>query len=146
MPANDWPQTICASTSVRRVDRALSRLYDDALRPTGLGVNQYSLLSLIDRAPEPATVSALAHAQVMDRTTLTRVLAPLERDGLVRLTPGTDRRTRTVSITPAGRDRVDMARPLWRAAQNQINHALGNDRMEHLLADMADILSRVRTS
>lgn len=144
MPTPDWPHTVCASTSVRRLDRALSRLYDDALRPTGLGVNQYALLSLIARAPAPPTVGTLADAQVMDRTTLTRVLAPLERDGLVTLTPGPDRRTRTVAITPAGREKVDAARPLWRAAQDQITLALGNDGMEHLLADMADMLSRIR--
>lgn len=139
-----WTRTTCASTSVRRVDRTLSRLYDHALRPVGLGVNQYSLLSLISRSPTPPTVSQLADAQVMDRTTLSRVLAPLERDGLVKLHTGEDRRTRTVVLTPAGLERIEVARPLWRDAQARINRDIGHDRLEHLLAEMADVLSRIR--
>lgn len=139
-----WSTTICASTAIRRADRALGRVYDDALRPAGLATTQYSLLSIISRAPKPLTLGDLAAAQVMDRTTLSHNLAPLVRDGLVRLTPGHDRRTRIVALTPDGEAALDQARPLWRAAQDRVAQATGDDRLQRLLDDLADLIERVR--
>ena len=84
----DWSRTMCTSTALRRADRALGRIYDDSLRPTGLTTTQYSLLAIIDRAPQPLTLGDLAKAQVMDRTTLSHNLAPLRRVGLVQVDHG----------------------------------------------------------
>jgi DNA-binding MarR family transcriptional regulator len=139
-----WPETLCTCTALKRADRAISRAYDEGLRPVGLGVSQYSLLSLISRAAGPLTVSDLARAQVMDRTTLSRALAPLRRDGLVEISAGNDRRTRLVSLTPAGHERLEAARPLWRAVQDDIQARVGHDRLEHLMAELADVVSHVR--
>ena len=144
MTATPWSTTICAATAVRRADRALSRAYDEALRPAGLATTQFSLLSIISRAPHPLTLGDLAAAQVMDRTTLSHNLAPLVRDGLVRLSPGNDRRTRTVALTPAGEDALAAARPLWRAAQDRIEQVTGDARLQRLLDDLADLVERVR--
>jgi len=139
-----WSTTICASTAIRRADRALSRVYDEALRPTGLATTQYSLLSIISRAPHPLNLGDLATAQVMDRTTLSHNLAPLVRDGLVRLAPGHDRRTRIVALTPAGETALAVARPLWREAQDRVEQVTGDDRLQRLLDDLADLVARVR--
>ncbi len=136
-----WPETICACTALKRADRAVSRVYDDMLRPVGLGVSQYSLLSLIARAPGPLTVSDLARAQAMDRTTLSRALAPLRRDGLVKISAGKDRRTRLISLTPAGHERLRAARPLWRAAQTDIERRVGGERLARLMSELADLVS-----
>jgi DNA-binding MarR family transcriptional regulator len=63
-------------------------------------------------------LAALAQAMVMDRTTLTRNLAPLERAGLVEIVSGADdRRRKDLTLTPAGRDKLKAARPHWRRAQ-----------------------------
>jgi DNA-binding MarR family transcriptional regulator len=153
MPANPrpaesglppWPTTICVGTAIRRADRALGRIYEEALRPTGLAPTQYSLLSIIARAPAPLTIHDLAGAQVMDRTTLTRVLAPLVRDGLIQLAPGEDRRTRIVTLTPEGESTLANARPYWREAQDRIIDLTGQDRIDALLAELAEVVSRVR--
>ncbi len=136
-----WPETHCACTAIKRADRAISRVYDEMLRPVGLGVSQYSLLSLISRAPGPLTVSDLARAQVMDRTTLSRALAPLRRDGLVELSAGEDRRTRLIALTPRGRERLEAARPLWRAAQDDIERMVGGERLARLMRELAEVVS-----
>ena len=80
----------------------------------------------------------------MAGTTLTRNLTPLLRDGLIRIEPGEDRRTRFVSITPEGESVLERARPLWRSAQAQVVAAAGNDRIEHLLAELSDLVARLR--
>ena len=80
----------------------------------------------------------------MDRTTLTRNLKPLERDGLIQIEPGQDQRERMVKLTEAGRDRLAQAFPLWQQAQVQVVEALGQQDWEHLLADVTKTVSMLR--
>lgn len=138
------PRSSCVCTAVRRADRTLNRLYDEALRPSGLLTTQYALLSTLARVQSPLLHSQLAEAQAMASTTLTRTLRPLVRDGLVRIESGDDRRTRHVAITPEGRAALDRARPLWRSMQDHILTEVGAERIEHLLDELADLVARVR--
>jgi DNA-binding MarR family transcriptional regulator len=144
MSSPDWTRTICTSTALRRADRALGRIYDDSLRPTGLTTTQYSLLAIIDRAPQPLTLGDLAEAQVMDRTTLSHNLAPLRRDGLVQVASGADRRTKVIALTGAGKSLLETARPRWHAAQQRLVEITGDDAYQHLLAELADLVAHAR--
>jgi DNA-binding MarR family transcriptional regulator len=144
MTSPDWTRTICTSTALRRADRALGRIYDDSLRPTGLTTTQYSLLAIIDRAPQPLTLGDLAEAQVMDRTTLSHNLAPLRRDGLVQIVSGADRRTKVIALTGDGKSLLETARPVWRATQQRLVEITGSDAHQHLLAELADLVAHAR--
>lgn len=135
-PAPTWQHTACYATALRRADRTLSRIYDDALRPMGLTTPQFSLLSLIERAPDGVTLTELADAQAMDRTTLTRSLAPLARHGYVTVARGRDRRQRIAKLTSSGRDTVQQARPLWRQAQGRIAGERGLARLQDLMTEL----------
>lgn len=128
---------------MRRADRALNRLYDEALRPSGLATTQYALLSILARAGRPLLHSDLAERQEMAGTTLSRTLKPLARDGLVRIEPGDDRRTRLVAITPEGEAALERARPLWCSVQDRVVADLGEERAEHLLAELAHLMARL---
>src|SRR5438874_124217 len=115
MEANNDELTMtrfCMCASVRKAGRALTSLYDEMLAPSGLHATQFSLLAHLARAGEE-TLTRLADVRGMDRTTLTRNLAPLERDGFVTVRAGADRRTRVVAITDAGRAAMERALPLW---------------------------------
>src|SRR3954451_1408808 len=122
----------CMCASVRRTGQALTNLYDDILAPSGLRAMQFSLLSHL-ASVEEATLTRLAEGRAIDRTTLTRNLAPLERDGLVTVAAGADRRTRVVRITEAGRAALKRAFPYWRTAQEQMLAGLGAERFGALL-------------
>jgi DNA-binding MarR family transcriptional regulator len=74
--------TNCACFNPRKVARAVTQLYDDALRPAGLRVTQFSLLVVV-RMAGPVSVTRLAELTVLDRTTLTRNLELLERQGWI---------------------------------------------------------------
>src|SRR6266852_4235911 len=106
----------CACFDLRKAMRAVSRMYDDFLRDAGLNVTQFSLLRLI-RTEKEISVSTLSRYMVMDRTSITRALAPLERDGLIDSRVGSDKRIRIVSLTKTGRKLVEDAAPKWRRAQ-----------------------------
>jgi DNA-binding MarR family transcriptional regulator len=140
-----WKRTHCFSTSVRRADRALTRIYDDALRPSRLSTTQYSLLSLLARAPHPMSITEIAEIQAMDRTTLSRDLTPLVRDGLLEVVPAErDRRRRIILLTSQGHEVLTIARPLWKAAQERITREHGLTEMESLLEQLSDLTSRIR--
>jgi DNA-binding MarR family transcriptional regulator len=129
---------------VRRADRTLNRLYDEALQLSGLLTTQYALLSTLSRAGAPMLHSALAEAQVMAPATLSRNLKPLQRDGLVTIVPGVDRRTRYVTLTDAGREALEQARPLWRAAQDHVEATVGVERIESLLTELQSLVATLR--
>lgn len=139
-----WMDTDCFSTSVRRIDRILARLYDDALRPSGLVTTQYALLSTLSRAPENLPLTQLARAMAMDRSTLSRNLTPLVRDAFVQLTVGDDRRARQATITPEGRRKLAEARPLWHAAQQHVTTLADGHDITQTLRHLADLVSPIR--
>jgi DNA-binding MarR family transcriptional regulator len=142
-PPDTWRESSCVCTTVRRADRALNRLYDEALKPSGLVTTQYALLSFLARAPEKLPLGELAEAQVMDRTTLSRNLEPLERAGYVRVEPGEDKRRRVVSLTAAGNEAYEKARPLWYGAQSQVQAEHGARRIEQLLAELKELTAEL---
>lgn len=106
----------CLCFAVRRAARAITQHYDRALRPTGLRATQFTLLTVLALAG-PLPVSRAAGRLGMERTTLTRNLRPLVRQGLVTLGDGDDRRIRTLTLTAKGRRAVVAALPHWRQAQ-----------------------------
>jgi DNA-binding MarR family transcriptional regulator len=108
----------CRCLAARREARALTRLFEANLRPFGLRATQFSVLAAL--ALKGATpVSALADFLVLERTTLTRVAAVLERNGWVTVRPGADGRLRPLLITAKGRRKVEAAFPAWQAAQSR---------------------------
>lgn len=130
----------CACFNVRRAARAVTQLYDHALAPSGLRATQLTLLVALSRAGS-IPFTRLAGVLGMDRTTLTRNLVPLERDGLVAQRPGADRRVKLVALTGKGSKALAAAIPLWRQAQEQITAGIGLERWEILRQDIQQIAS-----
>ena len=122
----------CACANLRRAARLISRLYDAALRPSGLGVAQFTLLQALNTAPG-LSQKQLASLLEIDSTTLTRTLAPLRRARWLRSTAGDDRREVHLSLTPTGRRVYTRALPYWRRAQDEFTLALGAESWNRLM-------------
>src|SRR5262245_34263877 len=135
--------TECACFDLRRATRAVSRMYDDFLRDAGLNITQFSLLRLIC-AQKELSISTLGSYMVMDRTSITRALAPLERDGLIHSRSGADKRIRIVSVTNKGRKLVENAEPKWRQAQEALIDTIGEDRWRAMSTILRDTARLVR--
>ncbi|NOK58122.1 MAG: MarR family transcriptional regulator [Chloroflexi bacterium AL-N10] len=110
----------CVCFNLRKTARAVTNLYEQIMQPIGLRATQFTLLMVLKEIDEAVTISQLADVLVMDRTTLTRDLKPLERIGLLTVTVGADRRTRCVQLTEAGLQRLAEGLPLWEKAQQQL--------------------------
>jgi DNA-binding MarR family transcriptional regulator len=127
----------CACFDLKKATRAVSRLYDDCLRASSLNITQYSVMRMIEVGQE-ISVSTLARYMVMDRTSVTRALAPLQRDGLIRSRAGSDKRTRVISLTKKGAKLIANAKPSWDEAQKSFLNLIGDERwtvMRSLLKD-----------
>jgi DNA-binding MarR family transcriptional regulator len=133
-------QSSCVCLNLRRAARAVSQIYDEALASSGIKITQFSLLRAVERN-EPAAITALAEELDLDRTTLARNLAPLERDRLVTLAPGSDQRVTEVRLTAKGRAAVAKALPLWEKAQAQLQHQLAAGRIDQLREIAADSIA-----
>jgi DNA-binding MarR family transcriptional regulator len=128
------PECICVN--LRRAARAVSQLYDDALAASGLKITQFSLLRAIQRNTlqknQRASINLLAEEMELDRSTLARNLRPLERDGLITLSPGRDKRVVEAHLTLAGAAAIASAVPLWRVVQQDVAARLGATRAHQL--------------
>lgn len=116
----------CVCGALRMATRAVTQLYDDAMRPSGLRVTQYSLLSRIERL-QPISASALESSLYFDQTTLARALKVLEKDGLIRRASNPDKRVKKIELTTLGRKRLAHARTLWAEAQKRLVGLIGQD-------------------
>ena len=129
----------CLCLHVQRAARALARRFDEALRPHGLTNGQFSLLMSLNR-PEPPPMGPVADLLAMDRTTLTAMLKPLERRGLVEIAPDPkDRRGKRLKLTEAGRDNLIAALPVWQATHDEIGTAFDTGGLGRLRGDLAAI-------
>ena len=133
----------CTLLGIRQASRAITQIYDAAFAPIGLKGNQFTLLTAISMMEEP-TITRLGEALVTDRTTLTRNLAPLEREGFVRIQVGKDRRSRIVTVTPRGSKLLAEAYPLWKRAQARVIEAMGKSRWQGLLDHLSEVTALAR--
>ena len=128
---------------LRKAARRVSQIYDHHLEATGLTITQFGVLASLVPAQRVA-IGPLAEQLCMDPTTLTRNLQPLHREGLVVIEPDRrDRRVRWVSLSDAGRQAFDIARPAWREAQNQIRKLVGEDETAMLHDALDHFLERI---
>ena len=126
----------CLCLHLQRAARALARRFDDALRPLGLTSGQYSLMMSLNR-PEPPTIGSVASLLAMDRTTLTAALKPLQRRRLVTvMVDASDRRSRRLKLTPAGRALLARAFPVWRRTHAEIDRLLPDTGPDRLRRDL----------
>jgi DNA-binding MarR family transcriptional regulator len=119
--------------------RAVTRFYDEILRSVGLRATQLAVLVAVGNE-DVMSITALAKFMGMDRSTLTRNLAPLEREGLIRIGNEGWRRSRTVEMTKKGRARLRVALPFWERAQDTLRQKLGSRKWPVIMADLNDLI------
>jgi DNA-binding MarR family transcriptional regulator len=129
----------CVCSTLRMVTRAVTQLYDDILRPSGLRVTQFSILAAIARSGG-ANLRQLEAVLAIDQTTLTRSLSLLERDRLTERVPHPDARIKAMRLTARGRRVLDVARPLWAHAQDKVLRELGTRAWDDAQRQLARLL------
>jgi|GEM_PF-298030 len=131
----------CNGNELRKASRRISQLYDGVIATSGLRSTQRSILVQLATLGAP-TMGELAQALVLDRSALAHNLKPLERDGYLSIKADrADRRSRRVSLTPAGQDKLEESNALWASAQRRFESAFGTEQAQALRHTLAIISS-----
>lgn len=131
----------CFATAARVLDRAVSKIYDDALRPLGLRSPQMTLLVVISRMPG-VTAAELADFLVIDRSTLSRNLVRLIESGWVREEESaSDARARPLNLTRDGLRVLKKAQPAWENAQAEAQQVLGKEASQRMLQSAIGLMT-----
>jgi len=116
----------CASFNFRRAARAVTSLYDRAFEPFGIRSTQFSILVGVAKT-QPTSISALSELLVIDRTTLTRSLRLLKKQGLLTISARAEKRQRFLELTARGAQTLRASLPAWREAQERFVQTIGAD-------------------
>jgi DNA-binding MarR family transcriptional regulator len=127
----------CICNNLRCTARLVTNYYDKLLEPAGLRVSQATVLVVLYLAGGQ-TINELAEQLELDRTTLTRNLKPLARQGLLTIAPGSDKRTRVVTLTPEGEAALLKLLPLWEQTQSYMVEGIGEANSSLLLAQLSE--------
>lgn len=117
----------CIASRVRQLNRVMTALYDEALRKTGLTINQLNVLVFVAMHGSP-TAGALARYLQMDASTVSRTIERMRKDSLLLIREGADARTRELRLSPKGEEMIVKAMPYWRKAQKKAQKLLGTFR------------------
>jgi DNA-binding MarR family transcriptional regulator len=136
----DTAELVCVCANLRRASRALSRLYEDTLAAVDLTSTQMTVLMTLGRRG-PTPLSEVAALLAMDRTSLYRALAPLEKRELVRIRGGVDRRAKEVLLTLDGERHLARAMPHWERVQTKFIEAYGRSAWKSLRDGLSRVVS-----
>jgi DNA-binding MarR family transcriptional regulator len=122
----DTIASTCIAVRLRLLNRVVTNLYDEALRPLGLKVSQLNILIVAAKLglARPAQVCDILQ---LDASTLSRNVKPLQAHGWLEVVPGEDARTQPFRLTPQGRRLIEKAVPAWEEAQRRAADLLGDD-------------------
>jgi DNA-binding MarR family transcriptional regulator len=133
---SDTDQCLCLAS--RQAARAITRAFEQRMRGAGIRSTQFSLLVQLMRRG-PLSIGDLAQHLGVERTTLTRNIALIEKKGLVASAPGEDARARIVTITKKGQAALTAALPAWRKAQESMSAVIGKTGTDALRAISANL-------
>lgn len=121
----------CIASRLRALNRFVTNLYEEALRPLGLTVSQHNLLVAIAKMEEakPAVLSELFH---MDASTLSRNVERMRQRGWLAASPGEDGRTMLLRLTKPGQELLQRSFAAWHAAQERATDLLGQEGVSRL--------------
>ena len=141
-PADAPPRPLtdlaCACATARQAARVLTQLYDQRLRGTGMEAPQFALLVTLSNEG-PCSQATLGRRYALDKTTVSRNLKVLERNGWIRSLVPSDKRERRFALTPGGRRQLAAARPAWKAAQAHVRSALGAEQWDGMFRTLAAV-------
>jgi DNA-binding MarR family transcriptional regulator len=146
MPSRDQCRDMsrnCLSFNLRKTERVITRHYDSYLAPAGITAVQLPILAIVATL-ESASPRAITKELGIDRSTLSRNLAVLERDGLVVLGASSGPKPGVISLTPKGRETLRRAHPRWREAHDAVEKVITGGDVTAVLQTLRQLRRQAR--
>lgn len=138
------PGLPCLCGSIRRISRAITQLYEDALRPYGVRATQLTILQTLSRAGD-VPQRKLGEMLAMDSTSLTRTLRIMRGKGWILERLGKDRREHLLRLSEGGEKELEHVLPAWEKVQSGLRLQLGEQTWEQLL-QLTHVVTRAVTN
>lgn len=121
----------CIAVRMRMLNRIVTNIYDDALRPLGLKVSQMNILVAAAKMGQarPAEVCERLH---LDVSTLSRNVERMKARGWLEVITDEDGRAQPFRLTAQGAKLLAKAAPAWKKAQKQAKEILGEGMVDQL--------------
>ena len=114
----------CIAFRVRALNRVITNLYDAALQPFGITVNQATMLIMLSYVGK-AGPGRIGHVLIMEKSTVSRNLKLMKKQGWIKAVEGETGRDQIVSVTVKGKKLLTAFHPDWEKAQKQAEELLG---------------------
>jgi DNA-binding MarR family transcriptional regulator len=116
----------CIAVRLRMLNRVITKIYDNTLRPLGMKASQLNILIVTAKLglARPAKVCELLH---LDASTLSRNVERMRAHGWLEVVPDEDARAQPFRLTPDGKRLIAKAFPLWVEGQRRAEALLGNE-------------------
>ena len=123
--------TSCIAGRIRVLNRVITNLYDNALRPFGLKLSQGNVLAVTAKlgVARPAQVCEILK---LDTSTLSRTVDRMVDNGWLEIVPDNDARSHPFRLTNQGRQLMERIIPAWEKAQVEAHRLLGEDTLRML--------------
>ena len=121
----------CVGGSVRKLNRMVTAIYDNALANAGLKTSQFSVLVAVANRGK-ARPAELIELLQMDESTLSRNVERMCARGWLRLERKEDRRSHLIEVTDKGNALIRKCLPAWRQAQAEVSQRLGTGTVAEL--------------
>ena len=116
----------CIAGRLRLMNRVVTNIYDEALRPFGLKISQGNIMIVTGKMGVATPVQVCEFLQI-DISTLSRNVTLMRRNGWLEDVPGDDARSHPFRLTAAGKRLIENAIPAWEKAQAAARELLGDD-------------------
>ena len=119
----------CIAVRVRFLNRVITGIYDRALRPLDIKLNQATILVFLFVHGEsgPGDVGRALH---MEKSTVSRNVERMRKKGWIETTDRGGRSTQTVRVTPEGKKLLAAAHAGWAEAQREASEVLGKEGVD----------------
>ena len=131
-PAADRIAAECIAVRVRLLNRTITGIYDDALRPLGLTAGQLNILVVVARRA-PVAPGEIARYLNMEKSTVSRNIDRMREHGWLAVQAGTTGRDQLIELRAKGRKLLDRSLPRWTEAQARARAVLGQRGAESIL-------------
>jgi DNA-binding MarR family transcriptional regulator len=125
-PTVDTIARSCIAVRLRLLNRVITNLYDDAMRPLGLKVSQLNIL-VVTAKLSLATPAKVCDILQLDTSTLSRNVERMRAKGWLEVVPAEDARAQPFRLTAQGKRLLERAAPAWEKAQAQAVEVLGEE-------------------
>jgi DNA-binding MarR family transcriptional regulator len=132
----------CIALRVRFLSRVITSLYDRALQPLGIKINQATILVFLELSGESGP-SDIGDFLQMEKSTVSRNLERMRKKGWIGVRSGADGVSQVITMTAKGRKLLAAFHKEWVKAQEKASKLLGGDGVA-AVGKLHDILIRRR--